>query len=300
MKAVLLQHARALAVAAGKLLRAPFAAALNIIVFGVALSLPAGFYAALGSVQRFADDFDAKAELSLFVASNATANDINALEARLREHAAVARWQFVPRDRALAELKRRIGAADLADGLARNPLPDAFVIEAKSDDPRVLEALRAELGGWPRVDEVALDSDWAEKLAAALGFGKTATLILATLLSFALVAVTFNTIRLQILTLREEIEVSRLIGATDPFIRRPFLYYGALQGWVGGLAAIMIVAVVFGVLDEQIQTSPNLAAADLRLRGLNFDDSALLLLFAAGLGWLGARLSVAQHLALHS
>ena len=121
--------------------------------------------------------------------------------------------------------------------------------------------------------------------------------LLTTLFAFALVAVTFNTIRLQILTRREEIEVSKLIGATDGFIRRPFLYFGALQGLAGGIAAWAIVWVGVQLLNGALAELAVLYDARFALKHLGSGDSLSLLVFAAGLGWFGAWLSVSQHLA---
>ncbi|MBC7946029.1 MAG: ABC transporter permease, partial [Burkholderiales bacterium] len=301
-------------VSLAKLRRAPLATALNVLVFGIALSLPAGLYAGLDNLQRFAGNLERKPQISLFLSLDAPRTDIAAIESRLRQHAGVASFAFVPREKALDEFRQQAGLGDVIDQLSRrpqsgpaenarnageqanNPLPDAFVINANNDDPRALTKMRAEFAQWPRVEHATLDSAWAEKLAAAVAFGRLATLFLATLLSIALIAVVFNTIRLQILTLRDEIEVARLIGATDPFIRRPFLYYGAAQGFIGGLLACLIIAAAFALLDDNMRAFAELYASDFRLRGLAYGDSITMLAFSTVLGWLGARLSVGQHL----
>jgi cell division transport system permease protein len=149
---------------------------------------------------------------------------------------------------------------------------------------------------WPKVAHVQLDSDWARRLDAALRLGRTAILILGLLLSSALVAVTFNTIRLQILTRREEIEISKLMGATNPFIRRPFLYFGSLQGLAGGLMAWGVLGIAVRLLNRDLGSLAALYSASFRLAGLRWDDAVSLLVFSALLGWLGAWLSVTRHL----
>ena len=159
-----------------------------------------------------------------------------------------------------------------------------------------MEILRDELKTWPKFEHVQLDSAWARKLEAMLKFGRLAVLILAILLSFALVAITFNTIRLQILTQREEIEVSKLIGASNGFIRRPFLYFGLVQGLLGGSAAWLIIAVSLGLLNANLADLTQLYASNFSLQQLSSGDSLTLLMFSAYLGWLGALLSVTQHL----
>jgi len=156
--------------------------------------------------------------------------------------------------------------------------------------------LRDELQKWPNFEHVQLDSAWAYKLEAMLKFGLLAVLFLAVLLSVALVAVTFNTIRLQILTQREEIEVSKLIGATNAFIRRPFLYFGLLQGLMGGAVAWVLITVSLYLLNSSLSELTHLYTSNFALLLPSVGDSTTLLLLSAYLGWLGAWLSVAQHL----
>ena len=184
----------------------------------------------------------------------------------------------------------------MVDNLEHNPLPDAFVVTARANRAQTLERLRDEAQNWPKVAHVQVDSDWARKLEAALRLGRTAVAILGALLAAALVAVTFNTIRLQILTRREEIEVSKLIGATNPFIRRPFLWFGTLQGLAGGLLAWIIVALAVYLLNRDIAALGALYSASFSLTGLSPRDAASLLATASLLGWLGAWLSATRHL----
>ena len=159
-----------------------------------------------------------------------------------------------------------------------------------------LDALARTIAGWPKVEHVQLDADWTHKLQAMLAVARTVVLLVAVLLGIALIAVTFNTIRLQILTKRDEIDVARLFGATNAFIRRPFLYFGLLQGLFGGLAAWLIVSGGLHFLNDALIALTSLYASDFRLSPLSFYDSLLLLSASATLGWLGAWLSVFQHL----
>ncbi len=174
----------------------------------------------------------------------------------------------MPREQALKELKASTGLADVVDSLPQNPLPDAFVVLPRDTQPEALEKLRDEVRGWPKVTHVQLDTAWARRLEAGLKLARLAVWLLATLFAFALVAVTFNTIRLQILTRREEIEVSKLIGATDPFIRRPFLYFGALQGLAGGVAAWAIIWAGVWLLNGALAELTQLYSARIELQHL--------------------------------
>jgi cell division transport system permease protein len=292
----LLAHLDTLRESLVRLARQPFATGLNVIVIGIALSLPVGFYLGIDNLQAFSRQLSSDPQVSIFMAMDAGQADVSAVERRLRAHPEVGRADFIAREQALAKLKRGAGLADVLADLERNPLPDAFVVTARSNDPATLEALRDQAARWPKVEHVQLDAEWARRLDAALGVGRLLVTLLAALLALALVAVTFNTIRLQILTRRDEIEVSKLIGATNPFIRRPFLYLGALQGLAGGCAAWAIVTLAAVVLNVQLAELATLYGTAFKLQPLDAADSAMLLVFSAALGWLGAWLSVSRHL----
>lgn len=290
-------HVNALLTTLARLVRTPVATLLNVGVLGIALALPAGLYVGLANIQGYARSLAANPQLSVFLALDAGDADVAGTETRLRGHPGVASVRYVPRDEALTQMKSRTGLADVVDSLKENPLPDAFVVQPRDATPQVLEQLRDELRGWPGVAHVQLDAVWARRLEAGLKLARLAVWLLATLFAFALVAVTFNTIRLQILTRREEIEVAKLIGATDPFIRRPLLYFGAVQGLAGGLTAWAIVAISLYWLNGGLADLSQLYGTRLELQQLSARDGLSLLLFSAVLGWFGAWLSVNQHLA---
>lgn len=292
----LIEHLRVLRFTLQRLLLTPNASLLNILVIGIALSLPVGGYVLLKSAQSLGAQIAGTPQISVFLASGTGAGDIERIGDRLRQHSAIKRIEFVPREVALKKLQQSAGLSDVIGSLSQNPLPDAFVVYPKDGSVATLEALRDELKTWPRFDHVQLDSAWIHKLAALLDFGRMAVAILAALLSFALIAITFNTIRLQILTRREEIEVAKLIGATDAFIRRPFLYFGLTQGLLGGIAAWLLVAGSLMLLNHQVGALTQLYASNFSLQHLSLGDSLTLLGFSAYLGWLGAWFSVSQHL----
>jgi cell division transport system permease protein len=297
MRAWLGHHARAAGATLRKLVRSPFTTLFNVLVVGIALALPAGLYVGLLNVQKAVRTLSPEPQLTVFVALDAGKNDVAAIDSRLKEHPQVARLRYIPRERALEDMKRTAGMGGLAEALDRNPLPDAFVLDAADPSPDAMERLRNELATWPKVAHVQLDAEWAQRLDAAVRVGRIALMLLGTILAFALVAITFNTIRLQILTQREEIEVATLIGATNGFIRRPFLYYGAALGLLGGLAACGFVWAATTVLNGALLDLSYLYGARWEIGQLALRDSMSVLGFAAGLGWLGAWLSVGRHLA---
>lgn len=269
---------------------------LNILVIGIALSLPAGMYVLLQNAQGLVAQLSGTPQISLFMSMDAKVDDVDKLRKQLEQHPAIARVEFVARAQALEQLKQSTGLADVIGGLNQNPLPDAFIVYPKPSAAQSLDELRIELAKLPKVEQAQLDSAWAYKLEALLKFGRMVVLILASLLSLALIAITFNTIRLQILTQRDEIEVAKLIGATNGFIRRPFLYFGAAQGLLGGIMAWLIITISLLLLNHQLNALSQLYASQFGLHPLSFGDSLTLMLFSMYLGWLGAWLSVARHL----
>lgn len=287
MSAWLRQHRQAAAAALRRL------GVLNTAVIGVALSLPAGGYALLENLRDVAGRFALDTQISVFLQPGAKRAEADALGRTLRADRRIAKVRFVPREQALKELSSVQGVAEVIAALGRNPLPDAFVVTPRGED---LEQLSGELAGLPGVAHVQADAAWARRLAALANIGRVAIWLLSALLGAGLVAVTFNTIRLQILTQRAEIEVSKLIGATDAFIRRPFYYMGLFQGAAGGVVALAIVAAGLGLLNREIRVLAESYGSGFRLEFLGPGDALAVLVFAGLLGSVGAQLAVARQL----
>ncbi len=296
MRAWLRHHALSLRATALRLARSPLATALNALVIGVTLALPLGAWVLVANLERLTGHWGADPQLSVFLTRDASGADAAKVEATLKGESGVRAFRFVPKDQALAEMKRTDGLAEIVASLGSNPLPDAFVVALVPGDAVVAERLAAALRALPKVAQIQLDSAWVQRLEAALRLGSVAVAVLAALLAFGLVAVTFNTVRLQILTQRDEIEVSKLIGATDAYIRRPFFYQGALTGLAGGVAALGIVAACMAVLNVEVTHLAATYGADFRLGLPAPGDLIAVLVFASGLGWAGAWLSVSKHL----
>lgn len=296
MRSWLRQHRRALIGALGKLAAQKASGAVSALVIGVALSLPAGGYSLLDALSSLAAGVALEPQISIYLKSGSTKGDADALGARLKSDTRIGQVRFVSREQALKELKATEGLADVVDALDHNPLPDAFVVRARDSSPETLAELAQELRRAPSVAHVQADAVWARRLASLARLGRMAVLLLAALLAFGLVAVTFNTIRLQILTQRDEIEVSKLIGATDAFIRRPFLYLGLLQGLAGGALALGIVWAGLHLLNGEVRTLAQTYGSSFRFDFLSQGDALAVMLFAGALGWLGASLSVSRYL----
>ncbi|HSU76325.1 MAG TPA: permease-like cell division protein FtsX [Burkholderiales bacterium] len=285
MRAWLRQHRQALARAAGRV------GVFNTLVIGVALALPAGGYALLESLHALTGRLSLEPQISLFLDAKRT--DVDALAARIKRDPRVLGLRFVPREEALREIAGVQGVPELVEALGHNPLPDGFVVTTGNES---VEPLAAELAKLPGIAHVQADALWARRLASLARLGRAALWLLAGLLAAALVAVTFNTIRLQILTQREEIEVSKLLGATDAFVRRPFYYSGLLQGLAGGAIALALVYASLSLLNRQIAPLASTYGSDFRLAFLSNGDAVAVLALAGVLGWLGAHLSIGRHL----
>lgn len=292
MSAWLRHHRQALASAARRLGRA--GGLLGALVIGVALSLPAGGYALLEGLRAVTARLALEPQVSVFLRPEAKRAEVDALAATLRSDPRVAKLRFVPREAALKELSAVQGMPEVIGALGRNPLPDAFVVQVKDG---ALEAFAAAAGQLPSVGHVQADTAWARRLAALAGVARVALWLLAGLLGAGLIAITFNTIGLQILTRRDEIEVLKLIGATDAFIQRPFYYLGLLQGLAGGIVALAIVSAGLALLNAEVRPLAESYGSGFRFAQLPWLDSGAILGFSGLIGWLGAYLSVRRRLA---
>jgi cell division transport system permease protein len=296
MRAWLRHHRQAFARAFAKLAAQKSAALLNALVIGIALALPAGGYALLGSVRGLAQHAALEGQLSVYLRPEAPRAEADSLGARLKADARIREARFVPREQALKDLQATEGLAEVVAALNRNPLPDAYVVWLRSSDPAALEALAQELRTQQSVAHVQADSAWLRRLRAVVDTARLAVALLAALLAFGMVAVTFNTIRLQILTQRDEIEISKLLGATDGFIRRPFFYLGGLQGLAGGVLGLGILWGSLAMLNAGIAPLAESYGSDFRLRFLGAGDALAVLCFSGLLGWFGAYMSVSRYL----
>lgn len=296
MNSWLIHHGRALRMALHRLSAAPLTTLLSLLAIGIALALPAGGQMLLSNVQQLVGSTSATPQISIFMATEAGRVAANELGTRLKKHPAVKRQRFLPREGTLQRMKANAGLREVIDVLPDNPFPDAFIVTAIDDQPATLDSLVEEFRQWPKVAHVQLDSAWARRLEALLRLGRNAVILLGGLLVTGLIAITVNIIRMQVLTHRAEIEISRLLGATNGFIRRPFLYFGALLGFAGGATAWLLIATATWWLRTPLDNLLQLYELTFSLQSLGLADSAMLLGMATGLGWLGALLSLWQHL----
>ena len=291
-----LRHQKhALTAALNRLRSHPVSTLLTALAMGVAISLPSGLYLGLVNLSQVAGELPAQPEISIFLDTRISDAHQQAIVARLKQ-SDIAAAHFVPKDNALAALNASQDLADIAAGLTQNPLPDAWVVRPHGTSREELARVADELGKLPGVAETHLDSLWAERLQAMLAIGRAGVWLLAGLFAIALIAISGNAIRAQVLARRYEILVSRLIGATDRYIRRPFLYLGALQGLFGGLAAVGVLAVAGAYLRVPVAHLADLYGSSFHLISPTSIEIASVLGMTAGFGWIGAWLSVTRAL----
>lgn len=298
------QHRFALRDAFTRLRNTPGNFLYNMIVVAIALALPFAGLTVLENMRPLSEQLSVEPEISLFLAVSTPRDKAGALAPAIRrvlqENQSNGKIEFVSREKALDTLKLKTGQMDALDTLGVNPLPDAYVLKLANFENAVdaarVDAIAAQLKALPGVDQVQVDSAWVKRLAALLHILRLALLLLAVTLGVVVIAVVFNTIRLQVMTQREEIDVSRLVGATDAFIYRPFYYSGALLGLAAGGFALGMVALTLQPINGAIFEFARLYGTDFRLAPLGFIPSLLLLAVSATLGLAGSLLSVRQHL----
>lgn len=293
----LLRHAQVAVASLGTLARSPVASAMTIAVIGITLALPAGLYLVIHNVERVTRGIDPGGQVSLFLKQDVSEPVAERLAERVKKLPGVARVEHISRAQALAEFKRLSGFGEALAALDRNPLPAVIVVHPFAGAPAdEIERLAADLKRLEPVDSVQLDLEWVRRLHAMLGIAERATAMLAGLLSLAVLLTVGNTIRLAILNRREEIEVIKLVGGTNGFIRRPFLYAGVLQGFLGALTAWAILGGSLLALRGPIAALADLYGSEFSLTGLNLTATVTLLAAGSLLGWLGSRIAVGRHL----
>jgi cell division transport system permease protein len=266
-------------------------------VMGVTLCLPGMMYVVVDNLRLLAMNIQDEPQLTLFLKLNAKQEAIDAIEQRLQQHAEIKSYRFESKDHAWQQFQVNAVSADVVGSLEKNPLPDAFFVIPKSVEPSTIEKLQQEMQTWPGVDLAQADASWIKRLDLVLKLGQKAIWVLAALLGFALIAIIGNTIRLQILTQREEIEVSQLIGATKRFIRRPFLYAGVIYGLGGGLAAWGLMLAVVDIFNASVLELAHSYASGFNLTMPHWSVNLMMLGCAVGLGWIGSYVAVGRYLA---
>ncbi|HET9388658.1 MAG TPA: permease-like cell division protein FtsX [Steroidobacteraceae bacterium] len=292
------RHLQALIGSLGRLARNPFSTTLTLLVIGLALSLPTGLRLFILNAQLATGGFPNAVDLSVYFKTDVPLAKAQQLARNARERADVASVELISSDKAMEEFRNYSGFGAALDTLKENPLPHTLRVLPRSDaqSPASVEALRRYFAAWPEVDIVQVDTDWVKRFNAIIDVVQRLLAIVAILLGAGVLAVIFNTTRLEILNRRSEIEVTKLVGGSNAFVRRPFLYTGALYGLGGALLAWAIVEIAVLVLAQSIDTLAALYGTRFSLQGPSARDVGILLAAGFALGWLGAWISAARHL----
>jgi len=293
------RHAQVALDSLGRLYRNRVASAMTAAVIAIALAMPSGLYLLLGNLERLSGSWDGQASLSVFLQQDITDDRAHTLAAQVRDWPEVDSVQLITPSQALAEFGQQSGFADVLGVLEENPLPFVLIVLPAGDslDPAAASALRERFSKLPETALAQLDLQWVQRLAAILDIAQRVILIISALLALAVMLVIGNTIRLEIQNRREEILVTKLIGATNGFVRRPFLYAGIWYGVLGALLAWLVVEAGFWLLAEPVSRLAGLYHSDFSLETQPLLLLGILLAGGTVLGLLGSWLAVGRHLA---
>ena len=289
-------HGYSIVASLGRLLRKPWATLLTVGVMAVALALPLGLWLVLGNMARLGGEVRESRDIAVFLKMDVDAAKAEAIAASLRARSDVARVERVTPDQALEQLRARPDLAEAIDALgadaAQAALPSVLRVSPKGDELLLADSLKT----LPEAERVQHDAVWRERLDAWLRFGGRAVLVLAALLGLGALLVVGNTVRLDIQSRREEIGVLQLLGASDGFVRRPFLYLGAWYGLAAGALALGVLTVAWMALRQPLADLAAEYGSSFALRGLDPLPALCVLVGAGLLGWLGAGLVTGHYL----
>ena len=291
------QHHRAVALdSLRRLVRAPLSTLMTWLVIAIALALPAGLFVLLKNAQAVSEGWEGGAQISLYMKASTSDADARAMVDEVAARVDVKRVDFISREKALADFQRQSGLGDILAGLDENPLPAVLVVYPDQADFAAADKLRSDLAKKEGVETAQLDAQWVQRLYAMLDLGERLVIALGTALALAVMLVIVNTVHLAIQSRRDEILIVKLVGATDAYVRRPFLYTGFWYGLGGSLLALVLVSAVLTWLDGPVNTLAALYHSSFRLAGLGVGPALLLILVAVLIGLGGAALAVRQHL----
>jgi cell division transport system permease protein len=292
------RHLQALFGALGRLVRAPLATMLTLTVIGVALALPAGLALVVNNLRNATGDFSNAVDFSVHFKLGTPIERVQQLATGARMRTGIESVTVKTADEALEEFRQASGFGDALAALEDNPLPHHLVVRPSKNasGPADVESLRRYFAAFPEVDIVQLDLDWVRRLHSLLDVLRRVLIVVVIVLGLGVLAVIGNTIRLEIQQRRPEIEVTKLVGGSNAFVRRPFLYTGIFYGLGGALLAALIVLGGLTYLDRAVGDLSAQYGSRFHLEGLGNSGFGILLGVGAGIGWLGALISTGRHL----
>lgn len=295
--AFFVSHLRQALGSLGELWRQPAASIMTIAVLGLSITLPSTLYILVKNTEKISAGWDQASEISLFLKDSTSAASSQQLLTRLKTWPEIESVTFIPADEALKEFQYLSGLGDAIAYLESNPLPDVVLVtpNEKYATPTAARLLLEKLRNQREVDIGKLDIEWLERLYALLDIARDLVSLIGVLLFISVVLIIGNTIRLNILSKREEILVMKLVGATDAFIHRPFMYTGFWFGLLGGIIAWFAVIMILWWMDSSIQAFASLYQKEFNITGLSGNALLLMLALSVGLGLVGSLISVQRH-----
>jgi cell division transport system permease protein len=292
------RHAQVLIGSLGRIVRQPFATLMTMGVIAVALALPLFLGLLLQNARSATGNWNEAYDLSVYMDKRANSARTQSLAKQLRLRGDVATVRIITAEQALAEFRSDSGFGNALDALAENPLPDTLIVTPtlSASTPQGTETLQSAIAAMGDVQNVQIDTEWVKRLHAMLDLLRRVVLLTGALLGIGIVLIVSNTIRLDILNRRAEIEVMKLVGASDGFTRRPFLYSGIWYGLGGGLLALILVGVASTVLARPVAQLAFLYGSSFSMQGLQFAAGLAVLALAVGLSWLGSWLAATRHI----
>jgi len=292
------RHLQVMLSTLGQLVRDPMSNMMTIAVMGIALALPTGLHVMLQNVQNVTAQWDGAAQISLFLKQSVTDRQADQLARLIEQRQDVKSVTRITRAEALEEFRLHSGFGDALESLEGNPFPPVIVVfpTEESDNLLTVQTMLGDFRNKPEIELAQLDMQWLKRLYAIMDFGRRGIWVLAVLLSISVLLVVGNTIRLAIQNRREEIEVIKLIGGTDAFIRRPFLYTGFWYGLTGGMLSWLLVTLSIWLLSGPVNDLATLYDSNYSLTSLDSLQSLILLCLSVSLGLAGSWLAVSRHL----
>jgi len=292
------RHFQTLVGSLGRLWSKPFSTLLTVLVIGIALALPACLHVLVQNVRVASGGWSNALDISVYLEPSATLEQARQVAERLRQRRDVEAVTLIEADDALDEFRRNSGFGEALDALEGNPLPHALVVRPAAGfrEPVQVETLTGELRQIEGVDIVQLDTAWVSRFNAILDAVRRVVLLALGLFALGVLVIVGNTIRLDIENRRDEIEVTKLVGGSNGFVRRPFLYNGVWYGLGGGLIAWLVVTILIAVLGGPVQRVAGLYGSSFELQGLGLRGSGALLLGGALLGWIGSFIAATRQL----
>lgn len=299
---IAMQHIKAFIRTFSDLIKSPLSTLTNTLMIGISLSLPIIGYSLIKSTENLSFALEHKPHINVYISPLAPAIDISAIENELKFTQGVKKQRTVSQQQALKEFEEASGIKDILKSLNKNPLPTTIIVTPMDShlSRNGIQQLTDEINKIDGIEDIQVNQEWLERLNSITSFANTLLFVFTSLIAIAILLTLSNTIRLLISNRKNEILISKLVGANDSYVRRPFLYLGFMYGLLGGIIAYGITAVILLVLQQPVNkfslSYDNSQSTSFDLYTLSMSEVGIILISSAILGWLAARLSVGKHL----